>query len=386
MRIITFILIFISSVGAFAQQGSVNDTITFVANFYTRQSNNMSGTYNKKTTDGEKGEVVIASSNNIKCVITPPDLKINPNEDKTWQGFIMPDDISIPLPGTSDYGWLTGSFDLTYKTSNPEDPFSEQVLTNTKGSESLHFMIYSINVDFDCGEDVYLFPGQSLQVNSLAFPSGGNYNWNSADGLSVTGDENSYSINVSPLNGITEGSVKLIYNIKGVNFTKVLHVHVVQPTIPELILVDSSVTEVHILQPNNNNYSFTFNPTGDGFFLKKNTEDGFLISTSSQIINLDEDPFSPNNLFFQVNKNLGFEFPNISNLEAGQAENAPLPTSDISQQPITPQQTSVNNEPNIKYSTEPNLLNAEKFFVKPITIALKSNPSVVLGKVIVKLN
>lgn len=386
MRIITFILILLSSVSAFAQQGSVNDTITFVANFYTRQSNSMSGTYNKKTSDGEKGEVVISTSNNIKCIVTPPDLKINPNEDKTWQGFIMPDDISIPIPGTSDYGWLAGSFDLTYKTSNTEDPFSEPVLVNSKGTESIHFMIYSINVDFDCSEDVYLFPGQSLNVNSITFPSGGNYHWNSAEGITTSGNENSYSINVLPMTGVSEGSIKLTYDIKGVSFTKVLHVHVVQPNIPDLILVDSSGTEVHILpQSNNSSYSFTFNPIGEGFYLNKNAEDGFLISTSSQIINLDVDPFSANNLFFQVNKNLGYQYPNISNLEIGQDENAPLPVLDVNSQPTTPQDNS-GQVSNLKYSTEPNPLNAEKFFVRPITIALKSNPSVVLGKVIVKLN
>lgn len=364
---------------------SLNDTLAFVANFYTGQSNTMSGSYSKKTGAGEKGSIIFKASGNLKYIITPADFQIQPNEDKSWQGFLMPDNVSIPLPGTSEEAWFSGNYDITYKSTNPEDPMGDPIVKNATGTQTLHFVIYSMNVDFSCPEIISLFPGQVFTVHANPFPTGGQLTWNDVQGLNMVGDANNNAIQISPLTGINHASIKITYELKGVTFSKTLQVNILQPVFPETILIDSGVV-LFDLFPNSDQLSFEFTSSNERFAMKSGGNDAVLLSLNPAVSGISEDPFAAENPLFQNNRQLGYEYPNLSPLMAGQDESAALPayTQATNEEQPSSEKNNSTNESFLMGST-PVTIQPDRTFSRPIRIALKSNPSVTLGTISVSL-
>jgi len=367
---------------------SLSDTLAFVANFYTGQSNTMSGSYSKKTGDGEKGSVTFNSSGNLKYVISPADFQIQPNEEKSWSGILMPENFSIPLPGTSEEAWFSGNYDITYKTMNPEDPYGDAVSKNVSGNQTLHFVIYSMNVDFSCPEIINLYPGQSYTVTANPFPAGGNITWSDANGLNMTGDAHSSAIQVSPNGNAQTASIKITYELKGVTFSKTLQVNVLQPVFPETILIDSGVVLLDLF-PNSDNQSFVFTRSNESFSMQTSGSDAILISLNPAVTGITEDPFASGNQFFQNNQQLGYNYPNLSPLLSGQDENAPLPeftpTVNSDQPPTNVENGTEANGSSFIMGNTPVTLNPDFTFSRSIRVALKSNPNVSLGSISVSL-
>jgi hypothetical protein len=144
--------------------------------YYSKQekkSSQTSGYYEKTTDKYERGSVELSIKGPIKYSVSPPELSIEPNSSKTWNGIMSCNPEMVPEPGTkaiarmeARYDWTfsrsvgsgTGGKVLKEQTCQPFDPSGanncayhpqgsgRHEIVNFTGSEDFDFEVYSIKV------------------------------------------------------------------------------------------------------------------------------------------------------------------------------------------------------------------------------------------------
>jgi hypothetical protein len=191
-------------------------TIDIYISKQTGQTSVFSGSATKKTDQYENGTTTITVNGPLEYTLTPNDISIGPNQEKTWFGSVFGNVGAAPAPGSSVEASIVGNYAVQYSRPNASAPTGHEIV-NKNGTETANFKIHSINVD--CIDSLSICKGFSKIIPATGYPEGGKYTWSAQGALTTKPGTAENEIEVVAVgNGI--GSVKVTYSIGGVSYSK----------------------------------------------------------------------------------------------------------------------------------------------------------------------
>jgi len=167
------------------------DTHRLYYSAQTGMSTTFEGSRTYSADDKESGSATITATGPIEWGISEP-LTLNPNEGKTWSGWVRPDAGFSASPGTCTPASLTGNYTFIYYDDDGNE------VKRKSDSHTENFNIYSIECVLSWMMWMPIHGTASITASS--YPSGGSYMW-SVGGLFSASGVNSQTITLTDIGG-----------------------------------------------------------------------------------------------------------------------------------------------------------------------------------------
>jgi len=140
----------------------------------------LTGNITQKTKENESVSAVITTSGPIKYSVTPSELSLGSNQEKTWIGTVYPDIGKSPEAGHSAEAKLTGNYDIKYIKGQINDGITGLILKeghplSNNGSTTLNYVVYSIKTTLE--DTVFYLCDGNFTLHATGYPAGGKYEW-----------------------------------------------------------------------------------------------------------------------------------------------------------------------------------------------------------------
>lgn len=212
----------------------------------TGQSSNFNGSYAKQTDNFEQGTVSLSTSGPLVYGVTPNDLSIQPNQNKSWDGNVTGNVASAPDPGNSVNAQLIANYDIQYSRPygvgtngsvqstyycsdngsasgnggcafHGTTPGAHEIVRDA-GQKAVDFTVYSINITLP--DTVCLGKTGEKAVTPISFPAqGGNFVWSSTNSNVQITNATEQTATIKLLDTtIKNATVKVEFTIEGISY------------------------------------------------------------------------------------------------------------------------------------------------------------------------
>jgi hypothetical protein len=192
----------------------------------TGQYSIFAGSKSKTTDQWEHGSVSISTSGPVLYRVDPNDFSIGTNETKTWYGMVWGDVANAPAPGENIAASITGNYNVTY--SRPAQNSTGHEIVNKVSSETVNFMVHSVNVTMV--DSIMVCPNVDQVLYANGSPDGGTYSWTSAGNVTITAGANTQSPTIR-CNATGNGTATVTYTVQGVSYRATTTVVCVNPSL-----------------------------------------------------------------------------------------------------------------------------------------------------------